>query len=299
MLPLDELRTRDGRRLHGEILGDAAPHVIVPNGAVLAGDLAALWQRRGALVYDLRNRGASDAEPDAGVRARGLAQDVEDLVDVCAQRRLARVDVVAHSYVGAIAVAFAVANPERVRRLVLIGTPGYGLGRGAPPPPDAVARTVFEAIGALMKTPSGGDPVARCEAFWQRLAPLYVVAPSLATRVRAWGRCHLANERAFMATWQADVEPSLRALAFTPADLARVTCPVLVVQGAADRSVAPADGDAWAAALPNARLLRVDGAAHAPWLDAPAIVLPALETFLSGSWPDAATRVAASRPAEP
>ena len=38
--------------------------VVVPNGASYAHDLAPLWRTRAALVYDLRNRGASDAETD-------------------------------------------------------------------------------------------------------------------------------------------------------------------------------------------------------------------------------------------
>lgn len=295
MLPVDGLRTHDGRRLWAEALGTGpGGAVVVPNGAVYARDLSALWTHRPALVYDLRNRGASDAEPDAAVRARGIAQDVDDLETLRAQCGLDQLDLVAHSYVGVIAVAYAVAHPTRVRRMVLLGTPGYGIGRGQPPAPDVVALGVFQAIGGLMQTPAGDDPVARCEAFWQALAPLYVVDAALAGRVRSWGRCQHANERGFMRAWTAEVEPSLKALAFGADELARLACPVLVVHGTADRSAAPADGEAWAAALPGARILRVEGAAHAPWLEAPAVVLPALETFLRGAWPDAATVVAAS-----
>jgi pimeloyl-ACP methyl ester carboxylesterase len=76
------------------------------------------------------------------------------------------------------------------------------------------------------------------------------------------------------------------------ADLARVACPVLVVHGDRDRSAPYKGGQAWTAALPDARLLTVSGAAHAPWIEAPGVVQPALGRFLDGEWPAGAVRVA-------
>jgi pimeloyl-ACP methyl ester carboxylesterase len=66
-----------------------------------------------------------------------------------------------------------------------------------------------------------------------------------------------------------------------------VTCPVLVVHGTADRSAAYEGGRAWARRLPNARLLTVDGVAHAPWIERPDIIGD-LARFLDGAWPAAA-----------
>jgi hypothetical protein len=43
--------------------------------------------------------------------------------------------------------------------------------------------------------------------------------------------------------------------------------------------------------LPNARLLTIEGAAHAPWIEAPEHVLGPIQTFLAGSWPTAAEKV--------
>ncbi|HEY7284743.1 MAG TPA: hypothetical protein VH497_04815, partial [Vicinamibacterales bacterium] len=44
----------------------------------------------------------------------------------------------------------------------------------------------------------------------------------------------------------------------------------------------------WAASLGNARLLTVENAAHAPWIEAPDLVFGAIRTFLDGSWPTSA-----------
>lgn len=290
---LDDVCTDDGRRLWAITIGDGPIAAIVPNGATYARDLAPLWARRGARVYDLRNRGASETETDEARLARGVQQDLDDLEAVRRQTGLAVFDLVAHSYVGVVAVAYAVAHPARVRRLVLLGTPGYGIGLGAPPAPDAVALEVFQAMGAVLRdAPPDGDPEARCAAVWRVLRRLYVADAALADRID-WGRCGLANERAFLRYWTAAVEPSLRRLTFTAEDLARVDCPVLVVHGALDRSADPAAARAWAARLPNARLLMVPDAAHAPWLEAPGLVLPALEMFLDGAWPGSAMAAAA------
>jgi len=47
----------------------------------------------------------------------------------------------------------------------------------------------------------------------------------------------------------------------------------------------------WAATLPNARLLLVNGSGHVPHVEQPETYFPAVETFLSGRWPTAARKV--------
>ena len=59
----------------------------------------------------------------------------------------------------------------------------------------------------------------------------------------------------------------------------------LIVHGNKDRSAPYGGGREWAMALPHARLLTVDSAGHAPWIEDPERVLPAITTFLDGSWP--------------
>ena len=286
----DDLRTNDSLRLSASTHGAGAVRAIVPNGAYYARDLAPLWSRRAALVYDLRNRGASDAATDVATLSRGIWNDVDDLESVRCQLDVDRVDLVAHSYVAAVAVLYAVAHPSRVGRVVLIGPGGHGIGHKAPPSPDAAVRGVFARLGGLQFA-ADASPKERCEAFWRVLAELYVVDPVHVGVVAGWGRCDCANERAFMAYWTTYIEPSLKALTLADADLARVSCPVLVVHGARDRSADYAGGRAWARRLLDARLLTVPEAAHAPWLEAPDLVIPAIDAFLRGTWPAAAERV--------
>ena len=286
------ITTPEGVRLCYRLVGRGAPTVIVPHGLYYADDLAPVWEGRAAVVYDLRNRGGSDAISAPAHLRRGVLHDLDDLEAVRTHFDLQTVDLVGHSYVALIALHYAMTRPERVGRVVALGPPGYGVGHVAPPPPDAVALDVFRQLGALQRMPAE-DEEARCRGFWEVLARLYVVDQALAPRIAAWGRCDQPNERKFMAYWTSVVEPSLTQLPAAAADLARATCPVLVVHGSHDRSAPCAAGRAWARRLPNARLLTVPQAAHAPWLEAPGTVIPAVRTFLAGAWPDAAERVLA------
>ena len=76
MSPLTSIVTTDGLRLSATAVGAGAAGVIVPNGAYFAEALAPVWTRHPALVYDLRNRGASDPVADAARLERGVLQDV-------------------------------------------------------------------------------------------------------------------------------------------------------------------------------------------------------------------------------
>jgi pimeloyl-ACP methyl ester carboxylesterase len=75
--------------------------------------------------------------------------------------------------------------------------------------------------------------------------------------------------------------------------LSVVKAPVLVVHGAAD--VIPVkSSEAWASAMPNARLLIINGAGHMPQFEQPEIFFKAVETFLKGDFPPDAKKLPTS-----
>jgi pimeloyl-ACP methyl ester carboxylesterase len=281
--------TSDGLRLAVVAAHDGC-RLVVPNGAGFTADLTAVWARHPPLVYDLRNRGASDPVPDPNRLTRGVLNDVDDLEAVRRTAGLDALDLLAHSYVGVVAMRYAITHPERVRRAVLLGPAPPDPAAHPPPPPDATMQRVFARLAQFQTAPPAGDAEARCRAFWDVLAEIYVADPALAPRVAGWGRCDLPNERGFMSYWTAHVQPSLGRGTPTDAELARVSCPVLVVHGTADRSAPYEGGRTLARRLPNARLLTVEGAAHAPWLERPAIIA-AIAEFLGGTWPQSAERL--------
>jgi pimeloyl-ACP methyl ester carboxylesterase len=94
-----------------------------------------------------------------------------------------------------------------------------------------------------------------------------------------------------MQYFSENILPSIHRLRFSAETLAPATAPVLIVHGARDRSAPYGGGRDWALIFPNARLLTVQNAAHAPWIEAPELVLGSIETFLDGEWPSAAQKL--------
>jgi pimeloyl-ACP methyl ester carboxylesterase len=120
---------------------------------------------------------------------------------------------------------------------------------------------------------------------------LQVWNASLVNRIARWGFCELPNERGFLGYFNQYVVPSWRSLNIGSEEFARVTMPALVIHGMKDRNAPYGAGRDWAAALPDARLLSIEQAAHAAWIDAPETVFGSIEQFLGGTWPTAAAKV--------
>jgi pimeloyl-ACP methyl ester carboxylesterase len=84
--------------------------------------------------------------------------------------------------------------------------------------------------------------------------------------------------------------PSILGAVLDEAQLKRVSMPVLTIHGTRDRNAPLAGGRGWVSALPDARLVALEGAAHAAWADDPVTVFGAIRHFLRGEWPLGSTR---------
>ncbi len=71
-------------------------------------------------------------------------------------------------------------------------------------------------------------------------------------------------------------------------NVARV--PRLVIHGARDNTPLAGNRE-WVADQPNARILVVEGAGHWPHYERPAQVIPAIDRFLGGAWPEESVAV--------
>lgn len=282
--------TGDGVRLYYETWGSGANTLIIPNGVCLMDDLQRLALGRTIIAYDLRNRGRSDAVYDAAKLERGILNDVDDLDEIRRHFGLDQIDLLGHSYMGLMVVLYAMKYPKHVHRIVQIGASpphaevGYSVDLTGS---DGVLNDVFKKLGELQKEMASIDPVEACRRFWEVLRVIYVFEPKDADKVN-WMRCELANERNSMTYWNEKIIPSIQRLRF---DFAKVTAPVLTIHGDKDRSAVYSGAREWAMRLPDARLVTVHDAAHGPWIEAPEMVFGAIETFLGGSWPEAAEKV--------
>ncbi len=288
------VQTPDGLRLFFRQIG-AGPAVFLPNGFHLFDDFQHLADHRTLIFYDVRHRGHSDRIAGA---AAGIPQDAEDLETLRRHFALDAVEVIAHSYTGLIAVVHATKYPAHSKRLVLIGPMQHDLAKQYPAHltgNDATLTAVLGQLAMLRNEPRLPDPQAQCEKFWSILRPVYVVDPANASRVH-WGRCELPNERNAMQYWGESVLPSIQKLQFSRESLAAAQADTLIVHGTRDRSSPYGGGRDWAMMLPNARLVTIENAAHAPWIENPPAVFEAIKEFLSGRWPESAKKVESLEP---
>ena len=254
---------------------------LCPTGFTSSTDFQRLVDGRTFIFYDVRNRGYSDSVADASKLARGIHNDVDDLESVRLHFRIPRVDLIGHSYIGLMVVLHAMKYPDTVNRVVQIGPSPPG-PKEHPKYTDSVLPEVFSKLGELQKQRASLDPVEFCRKFWAILGAIYVVDPADADKID-WGRCDLANERSFMRYWQENIDPSLKNLNLAAEDFAKVQAQVLTIHGLKDRSAPYDGGREWAQLLPNARLLTIENAGHAPWIESPNQVFNAIEKFLSAN----------------
>jgi proline iminopeptidase len=270
--------------------------VIVPGRLFLARDLGSIARRHTVIFYDMRNRGKSARVEDGKLLT--IQKDVEDLEQVRRHFGADRFVPIGWSYLGFMVVLYAMDYPNRVERLIQLGPvprkfgteyPASLLYRDSTPVPDSLAMARLDSLER-----SGwaqGHPREYCEERFRATRVALVGDPAKAPRIES--PCDMPNE------WPVNFARHLqyhfgaiRRLEVSADSIAkRVTVPVLTIHGTKDRNAPYAAGREWALLLHNARLLTVKGAAHRVTLDAPEIVLPAIERFLGGQWPEGAERV--------
>jgi pimeloyl-ACP methyl ester carboxylesterase len=279
-----------GVRLFYERLGAVGEPVVVANGYFMRNALRGLAAADRTLLFVDGRRGRSDLGTDPGVFDGGIARDIDDFETLRKHFGWSNVAVIGHSYCGAVAAAYALQHPHAVSRVVQIGPSPPVWGTQYPAElswHDAVYEQVMRDLAAL-GPPRGGPPSeAECRKLTAALLPLYVTHAADVSKV-GWDPCLLANERGFMGPWMEHIVPSLARLDLGAA--ATLRTPVLTIAGRKDRSTPYGGSRAWTKLLPNARLVTVPDGGHLPWIEAPGLVIGAIDEFLRGAWPAEAIR---------
>lgn len=267
--------TYDGVRLSYDVRGDGVPLLVLPGGPLrppaYLGDLGGLDASRTLVM--LHHRGVGDsprAEDRDSYRCDRMVGDVEAL-----RRHLAleHIDLLAHSAGANLALLYAVAHPERVRRIALI-TPSLRAVGLVPTPEEREA-----AIQARSDEPW----FAACYAAYRRLLvsddaglPGY---PHDEFDVEglfygAWDDAAQAHVRADFGWSDEDIKAihngeGVFAPETTRTALAELDARVLILAGGVDASCMPA----WAERLRTtfrdgvAELVVQPRAGHYPWID--------------------------------
>jgi 3-oxoadipate enol-lactonase len=222
-----------------------------------------LARRFQVITIDNRGIGASDTPP-GHYSTRMMADDVLAVLD---DAGIQQASVVGTSLGGMIAQELALAHPERVDRLVLVATiPGGPRSRPMP-----LATTYLFAWAPLMTSQ------AKLQQFVHTtLGPETLRRrPKVARRLAARKLAHPQSPHA----WRAQTEAGML---FNPLGRQRrITQPTLVVQGTADRVVAPGNAEVLAGLLPNASVQRFDGAGHLLYWEQPKRFVRVVADFLT------------------
>ena len=213
--------------------------------------------------FDNRDAGRSthiDAKPptlaqmlrrDTNAAAYTLSDMAGDAAGLLGHLGVDKAHVVGASMGGMIAQTLAIEHPHRVLSLVSIMSNVGGRFTGQP---------AFVAYPALLK----GAPTER-DAFVDHVAKLYekIGSPGFERDIEEVRRLALLSfER---GRDRAAPGRQLQAVITSGSrrkDLARVEVQTLVIHGTADKLVRPSGGSATARAIPNAKIMRIEGMGH-------------------------------------
>ncbi|MGW6543708.1 alpha/beta fold hydrolase [Streptomyces massasporeus] len=258
----------DGTRLAYHLRGAGEPLVVLPGGPMRAsaylGDLGGLDAHRQLVLLDLRGTGESEKPADPGTyRCDRLVDDVEAL------RRhlgLERMDVLAHSAGGSLAMLYAARYPQRLGRLALITAVPWALGL------PATAADRLAAARLRASQPWFPDAFPAFEAWLDGTGDFDpVFLPFFHGRWDDTARAHADREETETNDEAAEAYGGDGAYdpATTRSALARMRTPVLVLAGEVDGGPSPALARRAANAFPAAECAVQPGAGHYPWLDDP------------------------------
>lgn len=262
-----------GMRVH---LRDEGPHDDPQPIVLLHGTSASLhtwdgWanslkQKRRVIRFDLPGYGLTGPQPDNDYSMDAYVRFVTQVMDALQVKTFV---LAGNSLGGHIAWATAVAQPKRVRQLVLIDSAGYPIESQSVPLGFQVAR--LPGLRNLMEyvLPRGviqsslrnvyGDPSK--------------VTPELVDRyyelaLRAGNRAALA--RRFEQRLSGDTD-----------QLKTLTMPSLVLWGGRDRLIPPDNAQKFARDLPHARVQLFDDLGHVPQEEDPQHTVEVLRAFLN------------------
>jgi pimeloyl-ACP methyl ester carboxylesterase len=225
------------------------------------------------LLPDLFGHGAS-AKHAGDYSPAAHAATLRDLLD---RLGIARVTIVGHSLGGGIALEFCYLFPDRVDRLVLVGS--GGLGRQVSPVLRSATLPGAEWVLPVIASPwvrGGAAAVGRVLSLagWRASHDIRAAWEGFTSLGDADSR------RAFLATTRAVMDPGGQRVSATDYLPDLVGLPVLVVWGTRDLVIPPAHAARAREAIPGCRIELFEGAGHFPHLDAPERFADALRAFM-------------------
>ncbi len=235
---------------------------------VIAPHLGPLAQHLCLICYDHRGSGRS-ARPH-GQDPYHIDRFVADIEGVAIGLGLERFALLGHSFGGIVALRFALAHPDVLSHLILVCSPTshHFIDEVESALPDCLDAEALSELSALQES-EPSDYVMRRSL--ELLAPIYFRDPG---HVSELGLDSVQFGPQTQAVWD-----SLEGFDLRPR-LGEIKVPTLVIAGGHDRSVTPEQAREAADALPQGKLLVMEGSGHYPFVEEPEPFLSAVLEFL-------------------
>jgi len=269
--------------------GTGSQTLIIPAGFFLYDDFKHLGRDRTVIFYDMRNRGRSSYVKDSTLIT--IDKDIEDLEAVRKHFKLQKVDLLGWSFLGMMVMLYTQQHPHHVGKVIQIGPVPLQWNEKFP---DSL--TYKPAIGSdtayrrVIKAAREAGMEANHPGLFSKLIfdllqkESLVGGPGYLNRIGCqWGQHafytneHYAN---FMRHLRFHFEQSIQNKKYDKASFKDLRHPVLTIHGTRDRNAFFGAGKQWTELLPNSRLVRVEGAGHIPWVEAPELVFESITRFL-------------------
>jgi pimeloyl-ACP methyl ester carboxylesterase len=276
LAPGDHQVTVHGLKLAYSVAG-RGPVALVPAPAwgpsvqYLVSGLQPMEQWFTMVYVDPRGTGRSEAPPPGDVSWATLVADLEALRAHLGQER---VWLIGHSMAGVMATHYALAQPQRVQGLVLIGSLGAADKAYDADIQRRLARRKDQpwfpaALKALQENPS---TQADFDRGMREMLPLYFARPDRIPSVAT----ALLNTPLSLAAWQG----AARRLPDVLPRLGEIKAPTLLVVGMDDFIASPTQSTRLHQGIAGSKLLVVEDAGHFPWLEQPDAFFRGIRGFL-------------------
>lgn len=271
---------KENLRIRVSEIGEGTPVLVVPGNT---GDmfpftpLLAQMKDHKFFLFNRPGGGLSDGMNHEKVAIRPFIIDLFD--QLLAELHLEKVTIMAHSMGCHWSLWYAMARPERVEKLVLIGNPGRVMLGKTPLPLKMMVKPIIGEHAVKKMVPKDYDHALN------GLKMMGTNEDVLANMPNEFRECYYRFQN--LPNYQESTLSLLRAFnandqnEIKAAELSALNFPVEMIWGAKDTFATVEKGQEIAAAFPNCQFKLIEDAGHMPWIDQPEICARLISQFIN------------------
>ena len=278
-----------GVRIFYQKEGNGPQVTIIPAGYWLYDDFKHLVNSDRTLVfYDMRNRGRSDYVKDTLLIT--IQKDVDDIEKIRQHFKADKINLMGWSYLGMMVMLYTNQYPDHVNKIVQLGpvpakwdTPYPDSLRHAFEPELRQGWKYMDSLKSLKLNET--EPERFTTIQWDSVVSKMLVGDfANANKLGNQWRESIKYPNEWDINFSRHLQHhfgSIMNSSFTIDQFTGINHPVLTIHGTKDRNAPYGGGKEWTERLPNAKLVRIEGAAHVPWAEYPEMVYQPIDSFLS------------------